>query len=241
MKRKKKSKKQELFINKGSGSIVDDYSKITLEAQKGRVKDVFTYIFNGLINVSKHIFSFLREVIKDNIKYIIILFAIFWFIKYVEGKVDFNILDRYLSSSRSEFAEGEVSKLEVNLPKREVIEHTKGQSPKLITGVVRVRASKFDDGTYRVKYKNKGIGIEPGLTAYAGDGLRIGVDAEFVYWKRWGLLGGGTVPIEGRSFNRLRGHLGLSYDLPSRWFTNTSLWGGMDSSRSPVGGVRLRF
>ena len=182
--------------------------------------------------------KFLRDLVITNSKLLIILLGILWF---VDNRIDTSILTNYLDSSRSEFKSGEVSKVEVDCRDNTAITQKKGEEPKLYTGVKYFRGSKFEDGRIKTKFKNKGFGLEPGIVVTAGDGLRLGVDLEYAYWKRWGLLAGATAPVRGRSFDRVRGHLGLGYDLPSRWFSSTSFYGGIDSDKTPTMGFRTKF
>jgi hypothetical protein len=186
----------------------------------------------------KELGKFVKDFLLRNSKILIILPALLWF---WDNKVDTSLLEGYLSSNRSEFKEGEIAKIYANYRDDTLIIHEKGKEPKLIAGVKSFDGSQFADGTIELDYKNKGIGLEPGFVATVGDGLRLGLDVEYAYWKRWGLLVGTTYPVNGRSLDRLRGHLGLGYDIPNRWFSNTSVWGGLDSNKSPALGIRTKF
>lgn len=192
------------------------------------------FVKDSVIGISR----FLSRFVLQNAKVVIILFALFWF---YENKVDFSRLNRYMDSAFSQFKEGEVAKVEVDCRDNTAIEHVKGQPPKLHEGVKRFRGSQFEDGRIETAFKNKGVGLEPGFVVTAGDGLRLGLDVEYAYWKRWGLLGGVTFPVQKRSIDRVRGHLGLGYDLPSRWLSHTSIYGGIDTNKTPTMGFRTKF
>jgi len=182
--------------------------------------------------------KFVGQFVLANAKVVLVLLALLWF---WDNKVDSSFLKNYLSSSRSEFQAGEVSKVRVDCRDNTLIEHTKGQPPKITSGVKYVDGSLFEDGHVEIKAKNKGLGLEPGIVATAGDGLRLGLDIEWIYWRRWGIVTGVTYPVRARSLNRLRGHTGLSYDLPSKWLSNTSIYAGIDSLKTPTIGFRTRL
>lgn len=199
-------------------------------------------ILPGLANVLgvtiKSVAKFLGDFILQNAKVVAILFALFWF---WDTQVDLSRLTGYMDSAFSQFEEGEVAKVEVDCRDNTAVEHTKGNPPKLHTGVKYFRGSQFEDGHIKTKFKNKGFGLEPGFVMTAGDGLRLGIDVEYAYWRRWGLLGGVTFPVQNRSIDRVRGHLGLGYDLPSRWLSHTSIYGGVDTNKTPTMGIRTKF
>ena len=186
----------------------------------------------------RRIGSLIYAIIAENTKIVLVLLAFLWF---YDNKVDLSLVERYLDKGGAEFKPGEVAKVQVDCRDNTAVLHKKGEAPKIISGVKTFKGSQFEDGSIDTRVKNKGFGLEPGLTATTGDGLRLGADVEFAYWKRYGLLGGFTYPVRHRSLDRLRGHLGLSYDLPSRWFSSTSIWGGIDTDKTPVLGLRTKL
>lgn len=188
----------------------------------------------------KGVFKFIGELITKNLWIVIILFAL----NYAwDHKINLRTLDKITKheDTRLKVEDGEVANAVIYMDDRIIVIQKKGEKPKQYVGVKKAKLTKFDDGEVKADIKNKGIGLEPGFVMAAGDGLRLGLDVEYAYWKRWGLLGGFTVPVKGRSLGNMRGHMGLSYDLPSRWFSSTSLWGGVDTSRTPIMGIRTRF
>lgn len=116
-----------------------------------------------------------------------------------------------------------------------------GKETKVYSNLRRAQVTEKVDGTLDIEVPNKGWVLEPGLTIASADGLRFGLDTQFAYWKRWGLLAGFTIPTEGRTINRLRLHTGISYSPTNKWFPNTSIYGGIDTNASPIVGVRTRF
>lgn len=117
----------------------------------------------------------------------------------------------------------------------------KGKETKVYTGVRKATATKLDTGEIRLDIPTKGFTLEPGLVLGVGDSFRVGGDIQYAYWKRWGLTVGGTIPVQNRTINNVRGHLGLSYSPYFKYFPNTSIWGGIDSNKSPIAGLRTRF
>lgn len=187
----------------------------------------------------KGIFTFLGDLVKKNLWILIIIFAANY---AFDHKFNLDFMKKVTTGSdRLKTEEGEVASAVIYMDDRIVIIQREGEKPKQYVGVRKAKLTKFDDGEIKMKVKNKGFGVEPGLTATAGDGLRLGLDVKWAYWKRWGLLGGITYPIHGRRLDRVRGHLGLGYDLPSRWFSSTSVWGGVDTNKDPRMGFRTRF
>lgn len=184
--------------------------------------------------------SFIADIIKKNLWIIILLFAG----NYVlENKFNLSKLKNIVShpDTKLNVEDGEVANAVIYLDDRIIIIQKVGEKPKQYVGVRKAKLTRFDDGDIKLDVKNKGIGIEPGLVMSVGDGLRIGADVKFAYWRRYGLLAGFTAPVAGRSINRIRGHLALGYDVPYRWFSATTLFGGIDTAKSPVFGARLRF
>lgn len=123
----------------------------------------------------------------------------------------------------------------------DVIVQRKGEKTKVYPSVRRGTLTQMESGELEAKIKTKGFVVEPGLTIYAGDGLRLGLDVQYAYWKRWGLLAGITVPATKRSIHNIRAHAGVSYDIPNRFFRTSAVWGGVDTRGTPAIGLRTRF
>ena len=184
------------------------------------------------------IVKFLGEIITQNTKVVLILLALFWF---WENKVDKSYLKSFLSKSSNVLQEDQVARADMDCRDNSLIIQKEGKEPRREVGVKKATFIQNKDGSYEADFTDKGFSLEPGFVLTAGDGLRLGVDLEYAYWKRWGLLTGVTVPVRGRSLNSVRGHLGVGYDLPSRWLSNSSIYGGVDTNKTPVIGVRAKF
>lgn len=184
--------------------------------------------------------TFVGDVIKKNLWILIVLFALNYFIDH---KINLGFLGKVTTdpSTKLNLDEGEVANAVIYMDDRIIVIQKAGEEPKQYVGVRKAKITKFEDGEVEVDVKNKGFGLEPGFTVAAGDGLRLGLDVQYAYWKRWGLLGGVTIPVNDRRFSRVRGHLGLGYTLPNRWLSSTSVFGAVDTSKNPLMGFRTRF
>lgn len=210
--------------------------------RKSKVKTVSLYLLTSLGNIIldlvKWIFQFLEKITLKTAPLIIVLLALMWF---WENKVDANALKKFLSDEAHVLQEDQVARADLDCRDNSLTLQKEGEIPKRIVGIKTGTFIQNKDGSYEADYKNKGFGLEPGFVMTAGDGLRLGLDVEYAYWKRWGLLGGVTVPAYDRSLDKLRGHLGLGYDLPSKWLSHTSVYGGIDTNKTPTMGIRTKF
>ena len=191
-----------------------------------------------LSDTIRNLVAFLGEVIKRNLWIVIIVLSGLWF---WDNRVDSVALKRFLSNPDNTLKEHQVARADADYRDNSLTLQKKDKPPKRVVGVKIATFIQNQDGTYEASYKNKGIGLEPGFVATAGDELRLGADVEYAYWKRWGLTAGFTTPVRGRSLGNLRGHLGLSYDIPNRWFNSSSVFGGIDTSKRPLLGIRTKF
>lgn len=186
------------------------------------------------------IFGFFGDIIKKNLWIVLLLFAANYALDH-KFNLDFVKKVTTADDTRLKTEEGEIASAVIYMDEHIIVIQKAGEQPVEYVGVKKAKLTKFDDGEVELDVKNKGLGLEPGFVLTAGDGLRLGLDVEYAYWKRWGLLAGFTYPVQGRSLDRMRGHLGLSYDLPSRWLSNSSVWGGIDTGKNPALGFRTKF
>jgi len=84
---------------------------------------------------------------------------------------------------------------------------------------------------------NKGLTRQFGGSVLFADKLRVGVDCEFFYWNRVGVLAG----LGFSSNPLLAGYLGVSYQLDQIKLNNTSVWAGYTSTRNIAVGLRVSF
>ena len=218
-------------------AVIDGYwEKMMTRYQKKIIDNSARYIGDSV----KGVFGFIGDVIKKNLWIVILLFALNY---AIDHKINLGFLSKVTTddSTRLKVEEGEVASAVIYMDDNIIVIQKKGEDPKQYVGVKKAKLTKFDDGEIDLRVKNKGFGLEPGFTVTAGDGLRLGMDVEYAYWKRFGLTAGFTTPVRGRSLDKVRGHLGLSYDIPNRWFNNSSVFGGIDTNKTPILGFRNKF
>lgn len=142
---------------------------------------------------------------------------------------------------KSPLTENQVRRLIVDLLRDQLIIQEKDKPTKVYTGVRKAIFTENLDGKIDMIVPTRGWTFEPGITLGAGEGMRLGVDVQWAYWKRWGLIAGITIPPLTRTLTTIRGHTGVSYNFHNKFFPGTSFWGGVDTSGDPVFGVRTRF
>lgn len=121
--------------------------------------------------------------------------------------------------------------------------HVQEKGKKTVTheGVRKFEYSKLKSGKIIGKVKNRGLSLEPGFVLGAGDGLRIGGDIQYAYWKRFGLGVGATIPVQDRTIHKIRGHASFIYSPSLKLFPHSSLFGGLDTNKTPIIGLRTEF
>lgn len=91
------------------------------------------------------------------------------------------------------------------------------------------------NGSAEVTTRSFGTETEPFIGLSYGDKMRLVFGASLFYYHNWDLNVALTPSVSG-DFT-IRGLASVSYNV----YDNTSLFVGLDSSRSPVGGLMLRF
>ena len=96
------------------------------------------------------------------------------------------------------------------------------------------------DNEIQVYSPQSGFIFEPGITQFHSDYFRVGVDVQWYYFRRWGLLTGGGIDVNhtSRTFDFYQA---VGYTLPFETFSNTTLFVGYSMNRQVVPGVRLKF
>lgn len=141
----------------------------------------------------------------------------------------------------SPLTENQMRRLIVDLLRDQIILQQKDKTTKVYSGVRKAVFTQDLDGEIDMYIPTRGWTFEPGMTLVAGSGTHLGIDLQWAYWRRWGLVTGITVNAINRTFNTVRAHAGVSYNIPNKFFPNTSFWGGVDTSGDPVLGIRTRF
>lgn len=192
----------------------------------------------GTATTVKSTVAFVRDIVLQNAKIVLVLLALLWF---WDNKVDKGYLKDFLAKPGNVLQEDQLARADVDCRDDSLVIQREGEEPERKVGIKKATFIQNKDGSYEADYKNRGFGLEPGVVITAGDGLRLGVDVEYAYWKRFGLVGGVTFPVQGRKLDLMRGHIGLSYDLPSRWLSHTSFYGGIDTNKTPTIGIRTKI
>jgi len=124
-----------------------------------------------------------------------------------------------------------------------------------VVGVRLASIEQFDDGSVKVRARNKGFGFEPGYGVFIVNGRpRVGLDIQWAYWKRLGLSSGAGVG--GRKTKEVTDGTGeakrsdlqwnvyplaLNYNLPFRWTPNTNLFLGYLLQKQATAGVTVKW
>jgi hypothetical protein len=117
------------------------------------------------------------------------------------------------------------------------------QVTKEVIGARKISVTLGKDGKLNVYARNKGFVFEPGVALGIDekDSL-LGLDAQFFYWNRLGLLSGMSAPPrDGLRIEDLRVHAGVCYVLDQLKMPNTSLFMGYNTKRRITLGARVSF
>jgi len=170
---------------------------------------------------------------------LMILLAITFTLQYASWRADKSTAKHV--DAKTPLKEDQVARLIVDLLRDQLIIQQKDKETKVYTGIRKATFTELKDGKIDMDIPTKGLTFEPGLVIGAADGLRLGGDVQYAYWKRWGLTGGITTSAMRRDLASIRGHLGIVYSPHWRWMPGTGFWGGVDTNIDPVFGVRTRF
>lgn len=192
------------------------------------------------ITVARRIFKSFMNLIDNSVRNILLILVLFFAVgQWLQ--IDFLGKLRTKIDIERPLAENEEGRISGDIRAKRIILQQKGKKTKIYEGVRKFEATQFTDGDVKIKVKNKGLVLEPGFLLGAGESMRIGGDIQYAYWKRWGLTVGGTVPTYSRRIDLFRGHLGISYAPYLSFIPHTSVFGGIDSNKSPVFGIRTEF
>lgn len=133
----------------------------------------------------------------------------------------------------------EKEKVAINL-KNNTVAITTGKGTEIKHGVKNAVITETDDGNLEVTAPTYGFDFEPGIALLASSGqFRVGPDVSFFYWRDFNLLAGVGFAVSRPS--NVVGYLGVGYSLPFTWTSDTSVFVGVDTSRSVAVGLRLHF
>ena len=115
------------------------------------------------------------------------------------------------------------------------------QVEKPIDGAREIRIGVSPEGRVKVIARSKGFIFEPGIgVGFDGDAL-ISLDTQFYFYRRWGVLGGVSVPMASIRANKLSLYAAASYQLPFKMLSNTSVYAGYNTDKEIQVGARVRF
>jgi len=152
--------------------------------------------------------------------------------------------DRYAQIAQDQVVPlqaNEVRRWNIDIPAKRVIIQTQTKPTVVKVGVRKVVVTEEKNGQVVVHAHNKGLVFEPGLSASAGNDVRIGADVQFAYWRRWGLVAGISTVVDHPTLASVNGHVGVSYGPVVTWAPNTSLFAGINTQLAPVVGIRVQF
>jgi len=107
-------------------------------------------------------------------------------------------------------------------------------------GVRDVRISVGDNGKVNVSYRTKGFCFEPGVALGEADTARLGLDAQLGFYKQWGALAGVSAHFDS-VHSKLSLYAGVSYLLPWKVTSNTSVFVSYDTRKQIFFGVRVKL
>ena len=172
---------------------------------------------------------------------------VFWIVLIILAFIGLNYFaskqaDRKKVAIAPVLTETEKAKFIIDTRKRKItIVRRKGdkQVIETITGIRDASMTVTKDGEVKTYAPTKGFVFEPGLSiGMDNQDVLLGLDAQFFYWRRLGLIGGVSAPPHsGLRIKDLRAHIALGYDLIS----NTSVYIGYNIKGSIQAGCRLRF
>lgn len=105
-------------------------------------------------------------------------------------------------------------------------------------GARDVSLEVLKDGTTRITARTKGFIFEPNLAVWTSDSVRLGIDTNLYFYKRFSLSTGiGCSLRDGRTWE---GYGAVSYTLPIESFSNTSVFAGW-GTRGALVGIKIKF
>ena len=112
-----------------------------------------------------------------------------------------------------------------------------------ISGSRKVSVTLTKDGELKVYAPTKGFIFEPGiLFGMDSKNSLLGLDAQFFYWRRVGLLAGlSAPPRRGLLLQDIRAHIAFGYNMADLRMPNTNVFVGYNSKQSILVGLRVRF
>lgn len=105
-------------------------------------------------------------------------------------------------------------------------------------GARDVSLEVLKDGTTRITARTHGFIFEPNLALWTSDSVRLGLDSNVYFYRRWSVSVGAGCSV--RDSKTWEAYGAISYTLPIESFSNTSLFAGY-GTRGPLAGIKLKF
>lgn len=103
-----------------------------------------------------------------------------------------------------------------------------------------LRISIDKDGTTIVTARTKGFTFEPGVSVGEAEIIRAGVDVQWYFYKRFGVLSGLSLNLD-RYEPRFSLYTGINYLPKSKYTQNTSFFIAYDTRRNIYFGIRIQL
>ena len=120
--------------------------------------------------------------------------------------------------------------------------NTSQQQVKVLSEGERQAVITEDNQGHLSVYSPKwGYVFEPGECIFYSDTFRIGLDTQWFYWQRYGVITGLGINFNNNQRRNIDGFIAVSYNLPFETFSNTSIYTGYSFKQQLVVGGRVKF
>jgi hypothetical protein len=133
----------------------------------------------------------------------------------------------------------------ITTPNNTVVVHQPGKPPVTIyqpqPGSTVITTDPH--GNVTVKVKQFGVGFDPGIGVAVADRLRLTLDSRLLFYRRFGLNAGLALSLSGgkRFDDVVKPFVAVSYALPFKKLSNTSVYAGATFDKYIIAGVRVRL
>lgn len=139
---------------------------------------------------------------------------------------------------KEELKPNEKQKIIIDHKKKEVIKITRKNDGTVeknkSSGVRKTEVTVSDNNIVTIKERTRGVICEPGIGLfYSKDKLNLGLDLQFLYWRKYGA----SIGVGISNDYRLSTYIGCNYNI----YSNTSIFVGVNDIINPVFGVKVAF
>lgn len=104
-------------------------------------------------------------------------------------------------------------------------------------GIRRVVITQDEKGRLHIEAPQSGWIVEPGLSLFYSDKLRLGADVQLYYWHAFGV----TIGLGSDTHQSYDAYGAVTYNLPFALTSNTSIFAGYSIRRYATFGVRVKL